>query len=60
MSHPDWIFHAEEWPHGLTCAECSHEFKEGERYGDRFESFEGDSPVLLIVCPACERGEMPA
>lgn len=47
------VYHEEEWPHGLRCAECSRLFTEGERYSARLTGFQDDIPMTLIVCVGC-------
>jgi hypothetical protein len=42
-----------EWPHGLTCAECPHAFREGERFTTLLYAFSDDVPMVLAVCLAC-------
>ena len=48
---------AEEWPHGLRCAECDHLYIEGETlHKQPHGMLEDGTPVLLIVCWDCALG----
>jgi hypothetical protein len=46
----------EEWPHGLSCAECPHVFREGERFTTLLYAFSDDVPMSLVVCLDCATG----
>jgi hypothetical protein len=43
----------DDWPHGLSCAECQHVLQEGERYTALLYAFSEDVPMCLVVCLAC-------
>lgn len=43
----------EDWPHGLMCATCDHLFTEGDLYAMGFNSFVGDTPIMLVTCVPC-------
>jgi hypothetical protein len=45
-----------EWAHGLTCAECPHAFREGERFMTLLYAFSDDVPMALVVCVDCATG----
>jgi hypothetical protein len=47
------LFRDEDWPHGLSCGQCRHLFREGERYSERLYAFVGDAPLAEIVCLDC-------
>jgi hypothetical protein len=50
-------YRASEWPHGLTCAECPHAFREGERFTTLLYAFSDDVPMTLVVCLDCATDE---
>jgi hypothetical protein len=50
------VYHDDEWPHGLRCAECQYLFQEGERYSRHLHAFQDDVPILKIVCVGCALG----
>ncbi len=44
---------AEHWPHGLSCSQCHHIFREPERFSERLYAFSGDRPLVEIICVEC-------
>jgi hypothetical protein len=50
---PSLIVRAEDWPHGLTCADCHKELTDGESYSHRLSAFVGDVPLSYAVCVPC-------
>jgi hypothetical protein len=50
------VYREAEWPHGLTCAECPHAFREGERFTSLLYAFSDDVPMCLVVCLDCATG----
>ena len=49
-------YRASDWEHGLTCAECPHAFREGDRFTTRLYAFSDDVPMALVVCLPCASG----
>jgi len=48
------LVEAEDWPHGLRCAECHRPLQEGGRYSERLDALNADGiPIVLIVCLGC-------
>lgn len=47
------VYHAEDWPHGLRCGECSGLFVEGQPISKRLDAFQEDVPIVTIVCVPC-------
>ena len=47
------VYRATEWPHGLMCADCPHQFREGERYTKHLYAFAERVPVLRLLCDRC-------
>src|SRR6187551_3654299 len=48
------LVEAEDWPHGLRCAECNRCLKDGDRYSKRLDGLTDDGvPTVLIVCVGC-------
>lgn len=43
----------DDWPHGLSCSQCRHVFREPERYAKEPDAFLGDTLLTKIVCLAC-------
>ncbi len=47
------LVHADDWPHGLRCADCRCELNDGNRYSERLTDFIDDTPAVVIVCVGC-------
>lgn len=41
------------WPYGLRCLDCDARLTEGTAYSKRLVGFNGESPVVEIVCVHC-------
>ena len=52
-------YHDEDWPHGLSCPRCGRVLQEGDHYSEELEAFQGEIPIVLIVCVACAFGSPP-
>lgn len=53
------VYRDEDWPHGLRCADCDRLLREGDRYSERLTGFQGEHPLLLIVCAGCATTQTP-
>lgn len=51
-------FYLSDWPLGLACLECGEGFEEGDPLRKRLVSFRDETPVVEIICDACERAAL--
>jgi hypothetical protein len=55
------IVRAEDWPHGLRCADCDTEMGDGDLYSEQLTGIAGESGdrplfTVRIVCISCGLG----
>lgn len=53
------VYREEEWQHGLRCAACGEQFVEGQPIARRLDAFQDDSPMLVLMCVACDVAAVP-
>lgn len=47
-----------EFPHGVRCHVCFHEFEDGEAYSDQFDGVSSNLDCIItnIICVPCSGG----
>jgi hypothetical protein len=54
MEERKFAYSPRDWPHGILCEVCDHEFAIGDFIWETFESMFADGvPVLALVCEKC-------